>query len=456
MDGRQTSAPIAASAIPRRHRLTISNGQGKPSLRTGANEVPRTWVTILPLESHCVAARIGFANPFNQPMAILGASIVASDSYNPVNGALMAGTSNGIATGGAPVRRVYFDHLGMDSAEVKAHGGASSLVIPPRVLNASNQVEPFTINWSDWTPVSSIPRADGGGNPLLFIYVSLGAGSMSTACFGSDPFTYCNSHACRGRAIVNLKSDLAGDWAMNPTETPWSGLVKAPAGNGSQWAFSPVFCIQYLSVMPGVQIAISGDSLMCGPGGMDGDGFTAAPMRAAWDISTPSMPVCVAHLACGGAGSDVYHDVLLRNLPAIQPSVLILQPLSRNDGMASTVLDALLGKLLAAAQLAEVGYRARTVFQGAFPLPSVAPRGDGGSDELQLWQAMRARLTAMAASGMPVFDGASIIGDEAAPWLYQDGYSDDDAHPNDAATERLVPSVRRLLRQLIEQPAVVP
>src|ERR1700760_4691567 len=115
---------ISTEALPRRTRLTVSNGPGNPILRPGINNTERTWLTVLPLESHCYAARIGFANPFCEPMPIVAASIVPSDSYHPVGGALVPGTSCGVATGGVPGSRVSFDLAGLDGSRIVTSGQA--------------------------------------------------------------------------------------------------------------------------------------------------------------------------------------------------------------------------------------------------------------------------------------------------------------------------------------------
>ena len=65
-------------------------------LRIVENDVARTWLAILPLESHCFAVRLGFANPFDKRMEIVAASICPSCSYNPVPGSITPGTSHRI------------------------------------------------------------------------------------------------------------------------------------------------------------------------------------------------------------------------------------------------------------------------------------------------------------------------------------------------------------------------
>lgn len=435
-------------ALPARTRLTVSNGPGKPIFRFGINDTERTWLTILPLESHCFAVRLGFANPFAEPMPIMAASVVPSDSYHPVPGATVPGTSQGVATGDAAGVRVSFDSGGLDGSRIVASGQSKGLIISGDPHNRDNETRAFTLFWSDWVPVRSIPRRDGGSNPLLFIYVALQQGSMSTAGF-SYPFTFCGSSASRNRSVVSLRSDQGGEWTEHPCGTYWSGATPAPSGNGSQWGLSPLFCLQYLSVVPGIQGVISGDSLMSGPGGEHGDSFSAAPIRAAYDLSGLSRPICVAHMACGGTGSQVYNEALLRNIDALRPSFLVLQPLSRNDGMVQPMLDLLLAKLLATSDLADAEYGARTIYQGAYPIPSVDPSNGGSDAQIAAWHNIRGILNTMAEGGTPVYDGASIIGDVSAPWIYGRGLSDDGTHPNEIATEMLTPNVRRLLELML-------
>jgi len=443
--------PLAINALPRRTRLTISNGEGKPILRHAINDTDRTWLTILPLESHCCAARLGFANPFAEPMPIIGASIYPSASYNPVPDARVAGTSIGTPSGGRPGTTVLFDRVGLDSTWINTTGEARGLILPGDPANRDNRARAFTITWSDWVPIRSVPRTDGRAQPLLFVYVALASGSMSTAGFGPDPFVHATSPGCRGRVAVSLKSDRPGDWTANPAGSAWRGATPAPQGGGSQWGLSPLLCLQYLSVVPGIQGVISGDSLMSGPGGPHGDAFSAAPIRAAYDLSSPSLPVCMAHLACGGAASSVYNDTLWRNMDALRPSFLVLQPLSRNDGMEQSRLDALFARLLATADRAATEHGASTMFQGAYPIPSVDPTVAGHGAELAAWQDIRLMLADMAAAGVPVYDAAGVMGEPAAPWRYASACSDDGTHPNDHATELATPIARALLERMLPQ-----
>jgi hypothetical protein len=432
------------SPLSRRSRLTVSNGEAKPVLRSTENEAGKTWLTVIPLESHCFAARIGFANPFDTPMSIVALSIQPSDSYNPVPGSLAPGTSSGTATGAAPLSPVYFDGGGRDGLTINTAGKAPGITITGPAGNGGDRLHPSVISWSDWAPIRSIPRRDGGQNPLLFVYTALRAGPMAAAGFVPDPFSYATSLGCRGRVPVNLRSGHNGDWTADPAGTSWGGAIPAPAGNGSQAGFGPVFCLQYMSLIQGVQGIVCGDSLMAGPAGA-GAAFAGAAIRAAYDLSTLSHPVCVAHMACGGVGSAVYHGSLVSNIDAIKPNFLVLQPLSRNDGMAAPNLAALFAKLSATGDLAESRCGTRTIYQGAYPIPSVDPRHGGTPDQIAAWQKVRADLANLRA---PVYDGASIIGDPGAPWLYKQGCSDDNTHPNDYGVELVSPLVRQLLRDI--------
>ena len=203
-----------------------------------------------------------------------------------------------------------------------------------------------------------------------------------------------------------------------------------------------------MSLVPGVQGIVSGDSLMAGPAGA-GATFAGAAIRAAYDLSTLSRPVCIAHMACGGANSTVYHQSLLSNIAAIKPGFLVLQPLSRNDGMTDAALRALFNKLAETADMARSRFGTGTLYQGAYPIPSVDPRNAGTVAQVDAWQRVRANLAILSESGTMVYDSASVISDPATPWLYRAGCSDDNTHPNDGGTELVTPLVRKLLEQLI-------
>ncbi len=419
-------------------------------LRVAENDAARTWLAIVPLESHCFAVRLGFANPFAKPMGIVSASIQPSCGYNPVAGSIVPGTSTGHATGGAPRSKVFFDDRGQDGQRINATGTITGITLQGPAENDRGGPYPFVIDWSDWAPIRSIPCRDGGQNPLLYVYVATRAGPMATVGFVPDPFQYAASAGCRGRVPVNLRSERSGDWTDDPAGTAWGGGIPAPVGNGSQAGYSPLFCLQYMSVIPGIQGIVSGDSLMAGPGG-GGAAFAGPAIRAAYDLSTLFDPICVAHMACGGAVSSVYHQSLLSNLAAIKPSFLVLQPLSRNDGMNDASLAALSARLSAAGAMAKSNFGTRTMYQGAFPIPSVDPREGGSASQVETWQAVRSDLAVRSKHGELVYDGASVIGDAAAPWRYQAGCSDDNTHPNEGGIELITPLLRTMLLEVMGQ-----
>jgi hypothetical protein len=62
---------------------------------------------------------------------------------------------------------------------------------------------------------------------------------------------------------------------------------------------------------------------------------------------------------------------------------------------------------------------------------------------------MRARLKALAATGVPVIDGPAVLGPEEAPWNYLPGLSDDNTHINFAGAERVAPLARAALTEVI-------
>ena len=302
----QASQSASRHLASRTNKLTLGNGDMVPIYRGSlAVTETTTWLWIVPLESHCYAARVGFANPYSGTMNIISASLWPSDGYNPVEEANGPGTSVGVPTGNVRGSAIYFDQANVGNANLEAGdliniaGTHRTLALRGDSSNTENRAAPFHIVWSDFVPVSSIERSDGAGQPLLFIYCAIGPGAMTTAGIPS-PFAFCTPAVSRGRYQITLASER-GDWSMNPRGSKiWGGVGnhKNPLGAGTQMSFNPVLCIQYLSKTKGIQIVTNGDSHAVGT---TDDAFSTEIQRAAYDLSNYDLPICVANLAWGGA-----------------------------------------------------------------------------------------------------------------------------------------------------------
>ncbi len=436
-------ATCLATIAPCRHRLTKTLGSGlsaKPDL-LGAR-APLTFLHIVPIEAPCYAVRLGFANCFDFTMTIAKASVYASDSYGVLGENDNAGLKDGetstsyriVPTGNAVGCRAHFDHTGADVGTINQDGAQRSLTLGGNPANSDNRPAPFTIQWSDFTPCTSIPRADGGTQHLLFVYVTVASSSMVHAATGNVAATNADKVAHRGRHIwLGHAANTGTDYADLPTESAFR-----------PWPLAPLFAVQYLTASLGIQGVLSGDSLTAAP---TDDCFTTPLHRAAWDLSTPDQPIEIASMAWGGTNSACYETMLRNNMAALRGSFVSYQPLSRNDTFTAAGLQLLLAKALANAD----DFRMRYGTVPMWNIPGCTPSAHGISWQTHAFTDMRSRLQALArSSGMPLIDTPAVIGQPNLPWLYRPGMSHDDTHPNFMAAEAVVPMARAALLQMID------
>lgn len=431
-----------AIAAPRRNRLTKTLGSGTFAKTAFPGPLaPLTFLHVVPIEAPCYAVRLGFANCYDMQMTIAKASVYPSDSY----GALAEGNNAGLKdcslantylvapTGNATGCHVYFDHGGTDDGTISAGGSQRSYALAADRANDVNRPKAFTVQWSDFAPCTSIPRADGGGQHLLFIYVTISSATMVQGSTGIFAKTNADPVAHRGRYFWTGHASITGaDYADNPTGTTFRSRVIAP-----------LFAIQYLTTGMGIQGVLNGDSLTSTP---TNDWFSTPLHRAGWDLSTPDLPIEMASMAWGSTGSGGYEVMLRNNMSALRGSFVSYQPISRNDTFTAAGLQLLLAKALANVDAFRANYGSAAMWNIAGCVPSA----DGNARQVQAFTDMRSRLQALArSSAMPLIDAPAAIGRTDMPWLYCDGMSDDNTHTNFAAAEAVVPMAKAALCQLI-------
>jgi hypothetical protein len=427
---------------PRKFRMSkIFCGALGTALGPGGS-APLTYLCMFPIEAPCFAARLLFTNyRADTTMTIASASIYPSDSYS-VALAMNAdrqdvgsvGRWSPVPTGGAAGSKVYFDNAGADVSTINASGTLRDITIGPVTANTGNGAWPYTYTCSDWIPITSIPRADGGTQPVLFVYVTVSSAQMIGPVFYNGAFT-ANTEQNRGRYIVSgVAWDSNVDYADNPTGTGFKATN----------AFGPLCGIQYMTTAPGVTLLITGDSLSSSP---PVDNYSTALLRAAWDLSSTSIPIEVSNIAWGGTASATYGLMYDNNLSIIQPGIVAFQPQSRNDGTGRGIEQVLLAKALIRANTARNSFGALTLWHSPGCIPSIL----GSPSAIQGYQNMRASLALSAANGgIANFDATGIIGMPGSEYLYINSLvSDDNTHPNSTGVEMTVPRAREVLLSMI-------
>ena len=219
-------------------------GQALPS--APASTTPRTPADVLALESHCAAARIGFATRSTVRRRRLDLPLRRPD---PVDGARLPGAGRGVPTGGAPGAAISFDGAGLDHAAiVPCRPGARPA--PPGQPRQSTQRNPpvhHRLVRLGATPLHPPRRRRHPATALYIMWRWTVAPWPPPA--SARQLTYAGTPRSRGRHIVCQAGEHSGDSTTNPSP-PWSGPFRAPLGAGTQWGISPVFCVQYLSLHP--------------------------------------------------------------------------------------------------------------------------------------------------------------------------------------------------------------
>ena len=431
----------SAQSVPLQNRLVTTFGGNLATSNVPGANAPETMMLVCPAEAPFTAIRIGVANPFNITMEIQSAVAYPSDSYG-LCAAMQAaaGRTNTIGlgpTGGASGSTLYWDNLGSDVPPLGRSGSKIGTILPSNTANQRNAVVPTCFRWSDRAPCLSIPRVDGGTRPLVFIYVTISSTSMATG--GNGNFVAFNKDraANRGRQWYSGQAwhDNKGDYTRKPTAAGWKTLDQA----------NPIVAVEFTYATPGVQIVTIGDSLNSATGL---DGYSSHLWRAAMDLSTPALPIHVACLAYANEGSATSCEMLRMNLDDINPGILAMQVITRNDGSNDRGMRQAIARQLAMAE--ECKARFGTALLATAPGCEPSYEGDPGATAA--FVAIRNEWRASAAAGgIPFIDGPSVIGDTAAAWNYvaNPSVTTDGTHPNSAGIELTVPLARTALSSML-------
>ena len=296
-------------------------------------------------------------------------------------------------------------------------------------------------------PVTSIPRDDGGTQHLLFVYVTIGAGNQVSATPNWSQFN--GTAIYRGRDHYGLWAKEEGiDCSPTPAGVAWRNIGSVRNAHGAWPSFwTSFFCIQYLSPTPGIQVVSAGDSLAVSP---TTDSFATPVWQACMDISNLSTPIAFASLAAPGWSSTKYLTHLRMNEKSLRPSIVALQPYSRDDGNTPAALRASLAACLATFEaMSSPCCQMFWAMLGLEPIWETNPDGQNAFLEIQ------ARLSRMVSNGgAPVVDASQAISElvrsgSGNPWNYGVGLSDDGTHPNMAGSSLLVPAVREIIRRML-------
>ena len=197
------------------------------------------------------------------------------------------------------------------------NGKTTTKTLPARV-GAGLNIPSWTA--TDWMPIGSQPRLDGGTTPLLDVFISWAAGAVVTLnSFGSD------SAASFSR--LGDDSQFGRMWrthfvAGNVTNVSSFGSVQRLQPK------TPAIIVQYRSRKDAVQVMTIGDSIHEGIGQtIPHNNFG---LQAALALHTADMPVEVLPLARVSQHSEDQLNHARQLIAEVKPTILLAQSLSTN------------------------------------------------------------------------------------------------------------------------------
>lgn len=293
---------------------------------------------------------------------------------------------------------------------------------------------------SDWIPLQSIPRADGGERPLLLIRAE------HDGAAGGNFVTFSNSgiSAMRTPTTANRGRILQLFTGNSMVSTP--SAVNGALNTGGLEVYP-----EFRYNVPSLSVCGVGDSITQGEGlGLTGI-ITSWGMRGCAEVSSMKRPVNWVNCSAAGKQFPEYWARFLELFNAgYQPDVLVVAPLSVNDYN---------GNIPGMPGFVEVGQaRAQQVFEFAqekkirqvifFPLCPYNTL-DNVADVKR--RAYNTWLREFAAATGCLYMDLSGLGTGAVPdrWAAGMNFANDGIHPNETAVDTVMaPAFVACLRQV--------
>lgn len=358
------------------------------------NTTAKTFQVTTELAQHFDAVRVIFANTdtlISPAMRSVAVSVMADKTdLNNAAGTWVTATRNGMS-------RIY--------AELSPGTGRIAYTM------------------TDWIPISSLPRTDGGTKPLLVARAFMQVSATLPVCGdGTDVFS---------------------NWATRTDGRIWCSryqdgvAVTSGFTSTTNTSQSPIVGFQYLSRGKVVTVAGCGDSITDGRGTYLGEGFI---MPATESLSNMSGTV-YEYMNTGWSGQTMTTfaeraiDILQSSL---KPDVLIIPAASPNDTLTTIAQSDIDGfrarRNRVIAEARKVGV---PVIVWTWLPTNTAVRNYGATDSFRT--AYNAELVSQAGRGLYVADASTSISGTVSGGQVQmsSSLNTDGIHPNDAGNSVL-------------------
>jgi lysophospholipase L1-like esterase len=359
----------------------------------------RTYQLVVTAEAPFSAIRLLVGNADTANPALISAAAVAATGatadLNPSSGAMTV---------------VTFD-------------GASSYTIPA----CAGAARPLQ-RWSDWIPVTSVPRTDGGSLPVAILRVDIGSTALAVGVNVMN-------------AVWNTSdTDLAGRFTQSTREASGRAFVT----NWVTTSFfnqSPIIAVEFRHAVPAVTVATFGDSITEGSALVTKQ-FLNHFHRGGFAVSTQAAPLSVLNFGRAGETTQQYFQRTLDFLYLKdangnyinKPAAITYSIGSPNDGdMTAAVARAAKSR---AYQVLDACQQRGVIFMPVSTVPRVNSTNTASSNtDDSIRRAFNAELMALAGPNIIPIDVATAVQDVGSPSLYASSsyVLADGVHPTDAA-----------------------
>lgn len=386
------------------------------------------------------AIRIGIPNMHTASVANVLAAVGVTNALGAWSASPPTLNNTGAATAASPTPSETVSAAG--AWRNFTFNGAASATLPAAV-DATNLVP--SITWSDWAPVSSVPRTDGGVFPLVDIrlFIPAAAGSITVGWTGASNSAW----AVAGRDDLYTGGRAYRSWNQD------TDAVTTPA-NFTATTTTPTVIpiyIQYRSRQPALTVLSLGDSIYEGTAGSTypANNFVFKSVVALHSQSVP-LEYCSAN-AAGATSLQLARKigVVLDDIPNV---LLAFEPASVNNFGAS------LGSRVQQEGLGSVGViqslltskQAGLILCSMLPVTNAARAwGATDSQRQQLNNSLEwacQRSNALFCDFSPVYNGP-VVSSQIEPQASL--ISGDGVHPNDAGQTALSVAFSTTLRQAL-------
>lgn len=399
------------------------------------------------LAAHFDSVRIAIPNMHTSSVASVLGMVGVSNALGAWSTSAPILNNTGAATSASPTPSETVSSAGSGLWRNLTWSGASSVTLPAAV-DATNLVPSYS--WSDWAPVYSVARTDGGTFPLLDIriFIPVAAGSMTLAYTGASN----NAWAMWGRddLFTNGRTYRVWNQDVDGVTTP-----TAFTSTTTQPMIVPLL-IQYRSRFEGESVCVVGDSIYDAT-----TGSTYTNNGWAWQgvsgISQTYGPVEYCSLSAGGATTLQSALRAENQLSQVKPTIVVFPAASVNNfgtSLGSRVQQegqGAVGKLLALASGVSVRETQPDVVIGSMLPVTNAAKAWGSTDaqRITLNNEMRNRSVDSGFTFLdfgPTIDGTTTSGQIEPKSTYVGA---DGIHPNDTGYTAMAVPFKTALESII-------